>query len=165
MPTIAAKLPFAQKWNTPIDSGRSFRGKRILGNNKTWRGLLSGIIAGIATSYLLHFIYIQQKDALAPLMPIAYEEINPFVFGLLSSLGALCGDAVESFAKRQINIPPGSSWFPFDQIDYIIGGIIFTAWYAPLTPYLYLLAVCVAFLEHIVVSYIGYIVGLKKKPI
>ena len=36
----------------PIDFNKSINGKRILGDNKTIRGTLSGIIAGIIVAYL-----------------------------------------------------------------------------------------------------------------
>src|SRR4249919_1357065 len=32
----------------PIDGGRTFRGRPILGSHKTWRGLITGTVAGMA---------------------------------------------------------------------------------------------------------------------
>ena len=40
-------------------------------------------------------------------------------------LGALLGDLVKSFFKRKIGIKSGEPWIIFDQIDYVIGGLIF----------------------------------------
>jgi len=39
-------LPILKNYTTPVDFGRSWRGKRILGDGKTWRGLICGTIAG-----------------------------------------------------------------------------------------------------------------------
>ena len=33
---------------TPVDFGRTWKGKRILGDGKTWRGLFGGVAAGTA---------------------------------------------------------------------------------------------------------------------
>ena len=35
----------------PIDFGRLWRGKRILGDGKTWTGLIGGISAGVALGH------------------------------------------------------------------------------------------------------------------
>lgn len=39
----------------------------------------------------------------------------------------MTGDAVKSFFKRQRDMPPGSSWFPFDQLDFVIGALVFAS--------------------------------------
>ena len=38
---------------TPIDFGRSWRGARILGDGKTWRGLFGGVFAGVIIGIIL----------------------------------------------------------------------------------------------------------------
>ena len=96
---------------------------------------------------------------------IDYTTINPILFGLLASAGALTGDALRSFFKRQRGIAPGKSWFPFDQIDYIIGGVVFTAFYIRLTIMQYILLFIVYFLLHLAATFIGYLLKLKDNPI
>ena len=44
MPIFAARWPVIRAWDYPVDFGRSFRGHRIFGTHKTWRGLIVGII-------------------------------------------------------------------------------------------------------------------------
>jgi CDP-2,3-bis-(O-geranylgeranyl)-sn-glycerol synthase len=41
----------------PIDGGRTLWGKRILGDHKTWRGLLAGIVAGTLVFELQRSVY------------------------------------------------------------------------------------------------------------
>ena len=53
-----------------------------------------------------------------------YVGLPTLIVGPLFAIGALGGDALKSFFKRQVGIRPGGTWFPFDQIDYIIGGAI-----------------------------------------
>jgi hypothetical protein len=51
-PIIAAKLPCLAAWSFPLDGYATFRGKRLFGEHKTVRGLLSGLLVGIATAAL-----------------------------------------------------------------------------------------------------------------
>jgi CDP-2,3-bis-(O-geranylgeranyl)-sn-glycerol synthase len=37
----------------------------------------------------------------------------------------LVGDLVKSYFKRRLNIPSGQRWLPWDQLDMVIGGIVF----------------------------------------
>ena len=43
-PVFADKIPALRNWTLPLDFGHKFHGKRIFGDNKTWRGLLLGIV-------------------------------------------------------------------------------------------------------------------------
>jgi len=85
--------------------------------------------------------------------------------GTLSGLGALAGDAIKSFFKRQVNVPPGKSWVPFDQIDYIVGGIVFTMFYIRLTPMDYLWLFLLWSLMHPFTTFLGFVLRLKKSPL
>ncbi len=56
---------------------------------------------------------------------VDYESL-PLYTGLLMGSGALIGDSIKSFFKRQLGIKPGNNWFPWDQIDWILGFMVFT---------------------------------------
>jgi CDP-2,3-bis-(O-geranylgeranyl)-sn-glycerol synthase len=148
----------------PLDCYTTFRNKRLFGSHKTVRGLMSGIVVGVLTVYLEVFLYVQ-IPLIRSFVSIDYTAINPFLLGLLASLGALTGDALRSFFKRQRGIAPGKSWFPFDQIDYVIGGVVFTAFYIRLTIWQYILLFVIWFLLHPVATLIGYWLKLKDSPI
>lgn len=153
-PVLANRIPIWNRWTTPIDFGRSWRGKRITGDNKTWRGLVSGtLLAGLAAVII------------AKLVPEVIVNDKIFVTGLLLGFGALAGDAFESFLKRQANIKPGHSWFPWDQIDYIVGGLLFALPVAPLPLWAIITIVIVYFPLHLLIAYLAYKLGLKSTPI
>lgn len=161
---LSGKIPFLKQYSYPVDFNKKFRGKRILGSHKTIRGFIAGIIVAIATVYLEIFLY-EQIPFLQEWLPLNYTKINPIILGTLSGLGALTGDAVKSFFKRRVDVPPGKSWFPFDQIDYILGGIIFTALYIQLSSTDYLWLFIVWFLLHPITTFLGFVLRLKKSPL
>ncbi|MBE3559952.1 MAG: CDP-archaeol synthase [Ktedonobacteraceae bacterium] len=164
MPILVARLPLLKKLDFPLDCYATFRHKRVFGSHKTIRGFLSGILAGILTTYLQVFLY-SRVPFIQSFVSIDYTTLNAWLFGLLASGGALTGDALRSFFKRQMDIAPGKTWFPFDQLDYIIGGVLFTVFYIQLTLWQYLLLFAIWFLLHPLSTFIGYQLKLKESPI
>ncbi len=79
--------------------------------------------------------------------------------------GSLIGDSVESFFKRQAAVLPGKSWFPFDQIDYIIGASLASMLVIRLQFKMYVWILLVWFLIHLLFSYLGYLLKFKNTPI
>lgn len=153
-PVIANKIPVLNRWKTPLDFGAHYNNQPLFGQNKTLRGVISGSVAALAIGVVLYQFYA-----------FPYE-FGIFILGTaLMGLGALLGDAFESFFKRQRGITPGNTWFPFDQIDYIVGGLLLS--YLVLTPsFTLILQVLVLYFGlHLLVSYLGYRLGLKDKPI
>src|SRR5690242_15016556 len=90
---FAAKLPLLHRLGFPLDCYTTFRNKRLFGSHKTVRGLISGIVVGVLTAYLQVFLYVQ-IPLIRSFVSIDYTAINPFLLGLLASLGALTGDAL-----------------------------------------------------------------------
>lgn len=164
-PIIASRLPYISKLSTPLDFGGKFRNKPVFGKNKTWRGVVSGIIAATIIIYLQQLIWEGGSATFLNGSSTNYLAYSPLLLGTLFGAGALLGDAIESFFKRQRAVPAGSSWFPFDQIDYIIGGCLAVATVARLTPLEYLLILFIWFVLHLTFSYIGYLLKLKSQPI
>ncbi len=114
---------------TPVDFGKTWKdGNRILGDGKTWRGLLFGAFIGMIAGFALAVAakYIALSD-------IAFLNLSdftgfPFMIPIIFSIcfGALIGDVVESFFKRRIGKNRGEDWFFFDQIDFIVGALFFS---------------------------------------
>lgn len=164
-PIFVAKLPGLRSWNAPMDGGREFRGKRVLGAHKTWRGLVTGIIIATVTLWVQQVLVAHFGWARTLTSKVDYVTLPTLLVGPLFAVGALGGDAIESFFKRQRGVAPGHGWFPFDQTDYIIGGALTTAPFVHLTflDYLWLLLIWLGM--HLISSYLGYLVGLKERPI
>lgn len=160
----SGKIRFLKKYNFPVDCYVKLRGKRLLGGHKTVRGFIAAILAGII-SCIVEIWFYQNFFFIRELIPIDYYTINPVILGALLGFGALFGDSVKSFFKRQKGVVPGRSWFPFDQTDYIIGGVIFSLFYIRLTVLMYILLFIVWFLIHPLTTFIGYLFKLRGKPI
>ena len=143
----------------PIDGGRSLWGKRILGDHKTWRGLLGGIVAGALVLELQRLVY---EAGLAQSLALIDYSAHPLLPGLLMGLGAGTGDAVKSFFKRRINIEPGKSWPVFDQLDFFLGAYLFVSLvYSP--PLLLTIAsLPIILFGNIASNAIGYWLGFKE---
>lgn len=165
IPVVAAAMPLLKKYDAPIDGGRTFRGHALLGPHKTWRGIIAGVIIATLTLWLQQLLFAHFSWAQFVADGVDYAKLPVLLLGPLFAIGALGGDAVESFFKREQNIKSGSSWVPFDQLDYIIGSLVISLFFVILTPMQYIWAIVVWFMMHLIASYVGYKLGLKKDPI
>ena len=114
---------------TPIDFGKNWKdGKRILGDGKTWRGLLIGTLVGMIGGFGLSVaaFYINQIDPTYITVSnfLEFPLMIPIVFSIC--FGALMGDLIESFFKRRVGRKRGEDWIPFDQVDFILGVLFFS---------------------------------------
>lgn len=162
-PIVAAKIPFLKKWTTPLDHGTTFMGKRLFGENKTYRGLFAGLLASAIGVFMQINLY-NSFSFLRDTSLLDYSKVSSLLLILALGIGPLLGDAVESFIKRQVGIQPGVSWIPFDQIDYIIGTIVCTIPLFHVTLFQYLLLFGVGVIAHITANIIGYLLKLKSVP-
>jgi CDP-2,3-bis-(O-geranylgeranyl)-sn-glycerol synthase len=124
--------PSSQPLNKPLDGGRTFRGKRILGDNKTVRGLIV-IIPATGMSFLLisllrPYLPTWFAEGIWELPPLTYATI-----GILAGIGFMAGELPNSFIKRQCGLPPGGKprklfWSVLtsitDRIDSVLGVLL-----------------------------------------
>jgi CDP-2,3-bis-(O-geranylgeranyl)-sn-glycerol synthase len=113
----------------PIDFGKTLRdGRRILGDGKTWRGLLAGTFLGMTAGFGLVVAAKYLNTSEYAFLGVTDFEGFPMMFLILFSLcfGALVGDIIESFFKRRIGKDRGQDWIPFDQLDFLVGALLFS---------------------------------------
>lgn len=139
--------------NYPVDFNESLNGKRIFGENKTFRGIFFGIIIAIIISYIQKIINLQGTI-------INYD--NFILIGFLLGFGALFGDLVKSFFKRRVNIAPGRPFIPFDQLDHIIFSLLFLSFFYKIEINIFIIAILTTFPLHMIVNYIGYKLKLRN---
>ena len=114
---------------TPIDFGKSWKdGKRLLGDGKTWRGLISGAFVGMVGGFCLSVV--AKYAAMSDFAFLGLSDFTgfPFMIPIIASIcfGALIGDIVKSFFKRRMGRNRGEDWIPFDQLDFILGALFFS---------------------------------------
>lgn len=130
----------------PIDGGRTWRGKPVFGEHKTWQGLIGGTMTGTVFFIVQHF----------------FDHYRiPLMAGIAMSFGALAGDLVKSFVKRRLGAAPGAPWIPFDQIDYILGAIVLSLPFLRLTWREIIAVVVIYAVAHVIVSMSGYALHFK----
>ncbi len=163
-PVLAAHWRLLPRLDRPIDGGRKFKGKRIFGDHKTWRGFAAGFVAATVVVILQYLAYIW-FEPIQTFSLVDYRELNIIIWSLALTLGALGGDAIKSFFKRQAGKPPGASWPPFDQIDYVLGTIVVSYFIYPLETRLYLMALIIGLALHPLVNLIAWTLKLQEEPI
>ncbi|MFA5763662.1 MAG: CDP-2,3-bis-(O-geranylgeranyl)-sn-glycerol synthase [archaeon] len=151
---VANAAPILIHGKTPLDFEKKFRGKRILGKGKTiigtFAGIIIGSIAGLIFSLIFPHIFV--------LIPNYYS----LIFILAS--GAMLGDIVESFIKRQMGIESGSFFPVFDQIDFIIGGFALSLIIRIPELEVILLIFIATIFVHLFFNALSFKLGLKKVP-
>jgi len=178
----------------PIDQGKLHSdGNRILGDGKTWSGLIGGTMGGMASGVLLYFYGI-------PIILTVYSILDPqaewnssfyydlekievdvspwgeswdmFVVFFLLSFGALFGDMAASFYKRRQNLQRGDKFALLDMYDFIFMSLLLCfifqrdwllSWILDGWVPLFTILILTPFL-HRGVNIIGYKIGVKNEP-
>ncbi len=148
---------------TPVDFGKSAKdGRRYLGDGKTWRGLIGGILAGILFGLIQIFLagYLH------------WDSLPQHTIVTITALavGALLGDMVKSYFKRRAGKDRGEKWPIADMYDLVAGSLILLCICAPLWVLEYisiwvLIAILILTpLLHRGANIIGYLIGVKDVP-
>ncbi len=157
----------------PIDFGKNFRdGRRILGDGKSWGGLVGGTLIGMVAGLAMAFI-MRRVDA-GEYWHFGASQLEVLKNVFLISFGALFGDSVASFFKRRMNFERGAAVPGLDQFDMILGVWLLLAvfswgWFAEMFihnwRWIGLIAVLVLTpILHKTANVIGYKIGVKQVP-
>lgn len=142
-----------------IDFNKTFCNKPILGKNKTFRGLIFGVIFAVIIAYLQFLAY----NAYFFKNISFFDYKNWLLFGLLMGLGALTGDLVKSFFKRRLGIKPGEKFVPFDQTDFVAGALAFVMPIFNLTFRIFAASLLLSLVLHIVVNHIAFYLRIRNE--
>ena len=145
----------------PIDGGRTWRGTRLLGDGKTWRGFVGGTLGGTLVALAMNAV----RPTLAPALPAF-----PPAAVLTLPLGAMLGDAAGSFLKRRLGRERGAPAPVLDQLGFVAVALGLTLVVAPVwTLATFTLPVLAAVLlltplAHLLTNVGAYLLGLKAEP-
>ncbi len=167
------KSDLLKSFKKPIDGGRKFvDGKRIFGENKTWKGVIGyllfnmifyviwGMICNILKIEHLNFFYYQHKNT---------QQFN-ILIGLLLGIAYSLFELPNSFMKRRMDIVPGKTmngpqkvFFIFlDQADSIFGLALVVWMFYDLGIAMYIAYVLIGAFTHIIVNIFLYKIKLRK---
>lgn len=130
-----------------MDFGKSLPdGKRILGDNKTVRGILSGLAVGAIVGAFGQYLFSNDL----------------FLIAFLASVGALLGDLAGAFLKRRLNIKPGDSLPLIDQLDFVLGALLLVSFVYRLSVGSVAILLFVTPPIHFLTNVAAYLLGLKR---
>ena len=159
--------------NVPMDMNNNFiDGKRIFGNNKTWKGFFGYIVLNIICSIIIgvicnifnlndyNYFYINAQNTI----------ITNIVIGLLLGLAYALFELPNSFLKRRLDIEPGKTtkglkkylFIFLDQADSIFGIVLVVCMFYEMTLITYILYVLLGAVTHIIFNMLLYFAKLRK---
>jgi len=147
----ANAIPVITGGGYPLDFGKKFFDEKpIFGRNKTFRGFFSGLAVGTAVG-LVESVFFPEYSILS---------------GFLLSLGALFGDLTGAFIKRRLGLAPGDLLPVIDQVDFIIGAIVFAFLFSSqvLSWELIIAVLIITPPIHLLTNFAAYKLGLKDNP-
>ena len=170
--SIFCKLNIFKSLKKPLDFNKKIKGKRIFGDNKTWKGLLGYIFFNIIFMVLVGIIY--KACNIEKLNFFYINHNNTLVFNIL--VGALLGlfyalfELPNSFMKRRLDIKPGKTikgpkkyFFIFlDQADSVFGVALVVWMFYPIGIKVYLLYILVGAVTHLLINMLLYALHLRK---
>lgn len=153
----------------PIDSRKTFRGKRIFGENKTYRGIVMTAL-GTALGFTLQAVVLHRWKTFQRLELLDYSGAGVVFLGLLTGAAAMLGELPNSFIKRQIDIAPGATtggvlnlfFYILDQIDYLPGVWIVFSFFVGVTFQRVIFSAVFLFISHQIISLLGFWLGMRK---
>lgn len=163
-PAYAANgFPPLARGTRPIDFGKKFfDGRRILGDGKTWEGFALGLFIGSLVGILEAYLY-PDLNAYANLFDVSLPKMDVFI-GFLIAFGALCGDLAGSFIKRRLGMERGADAPGLDQLNFVVGAILFVYWFTEISIWMILIMLIVTPVIHRIASIIGYVLKFKQVP-
>lgn len=154
----------------PVDGGLTWRGRRLLGDNKSVRGVILMISATTLCAVVQGLLESHVEWARALSLPGA-GRLDPVRWGLLLGTGYVVGELPNSFIKRQLDVAPGGAangwlgptFWVIDQVDSLIGVLVSmrNAWVPPLDVVVLLFAIALTL--HPAVAFGMVVLGLKRR--
>jgi CDP-archaeol synthase len=153
----------------PIDRERKFRGKRIFGDNKTYRGVVV-VSLGTAIGFGLQSLLLHRIDSVRSVELFDYAFFKSVAVGVAVGVAAMLSELPNSFIKRQFEIAPGTAakgwkaliFYVYDQIDFLLGAWLVLAIVVPITIERVLLSSGLLLVAHQLMSSVGYALGMRK---
>lgn len=164
---VVLRLNVAPGLARAVDGGKTWRGRRVLGDGKTWRGVIVAVVVCVAGAAVQRYVV---GDRVGDVALVDYQATNVFLFGTAMGGGAMLGELPNSFVKRRLGIARGETtrgalsvlFYVWDQVDLLTTALPLVAFWAAPTLTLVATSVAVALCLHPLLSLVGYAVGARK---
>ena len=157
-----------ERLRRPIDGGLELVGRRLMGDNKTWRGAVVMFAGAAGTT-----VALSRASWFRHRLPAGLARAPAPAYGALLGLAVVAGELPTSFVKRRLGVAPGrranaaagvllSAW---DQGDIVLAGALTLRplWRATARE------VAGAYLSvsaaHLVFNVVGYAIGARETAI
>ncbi|MBP1357327.1 MAG: CDP-2,3-bis-(O-geranylgeranyl)-sn-glycerol synthase [Sulfolobus sp.] len=151
LPALVANgsAPFIKN-GSPIDFKKNFiDGRRILGDGKTFEGLIVALTFGTTVGVIL----------------AKFLGEGWILISFVESLFAMLGDMVGAFIKRRLGLQRGARALGLDQLDFVLGSTLaLIILNVRINFYEFLTIVFVTFILHIFTNNIAYRLKIKSVP-
>ncbi len=142
-PVLARNL-LGRKFNLPLDLRMVMSdGFRLLGDSKTWRGLMSSLLITAIAAKVMGY---------------------SFLTGFLIALFSLTGDLISSFIKRRLGKASSSRFLILDQVPEALLPAAVMAPYFQLQWYEVIMLTLLFLVLELLMSRLMYRIGLRRKP-
>ncbi len=162
-PYAANAFPPLVKGKRAIDFGKKFiDGKRLLGDGKTWEGLIAGTLFGTLCGSIA-WLFHPKLNKIALDYGFSIPLITPEKAFLLS-LAALLGDMSGSFIKRRLGMERGAPAPVLDQLDFFFGSLLIGFFIVKITIGIIIWGAVLTLIIHRIANIIGHLLKIKKEP-
>ena len=153
----------------PIDRGRKFRGKRIFGDNKTYRGVVV-VSLGTVLGFGLQSLLLHRIASVRSVELFDYAFFKSLALGGAVGVAAMLSELPNSFIKRRFEIAPGRAakgwkgvvFYVYDQVDFLLGSWLVLAIAVPVTAGRVLFSAGLLLVAHQLMSSVGYALGMRR---
>jgi len=163
------RLDALRSLDIPLDAARTWRGRPLLGRNKTWRGV---VVMSLASALVMHAqaALARRSPAVARITAVDFARVNPLAGGAIYGLGYVIGELPNSFVKRQLGIGPGvrsDRWarlqYVTDQLDSVVGCLLALRTFHRPTRGEFIGALALGAGLHVAIDASLYLIGVKRR--
>jgi CDP-archaeol synthase len=163
--------PWSRRFLMPLDGGRTLRGRRLFGANKTVRGFVVMVPATAIAFIVGAYIVASGNPQAVGLWPLSLGAYG--WLGALAGLGFMLGELPNSFVKRQLDIAPGAisphraaaAWqLAADRLDSGLGMLVALSLAVPVPRGTWALVLFVGWALHWSFSVVLFRLRVKPRP-
>ena len=162
----------ARSMAIPIDMNATFRGKRVLGPNKTIRGLLVFPPCNAIVFAAIGYFYNQMPTHLQFVAASSYGSLHWMLIGMITGITFMLGELPNSFVKRQLGVPAGGMpknvllkgvTFVVDQLDSILAATLVMCFFVDLSLFIVVSIMVLGALIHWLFNLYFSLTGFKNR--